>query len=112
MHAVALPHLALPRITITRRVLYLLLFAAILCCLLMSSADAGTTGEEFRELYDKFMGWSKGYLGKTIAAFAFLLGIGVSAGRQNMMPAIYGLILALIIGFGPELQESVLSAQV
>lgn len=80
--------------------------------LLMSSAHAGVTGTEFQETYDLIVGWAKGYLGKIFAIAAFLIGAGFSAARQNPMPAIFGLVLALIIGFGPSLIESILTAVV
>ena len=62
--------------------------------------------------YDLVVGWAKGYLGKIFAISAFLVGCGFAAARQNPMPAIFGLVLALIIGFGPDLIESMLTATV
>jgi conjugal transfer pilus assembly protein TraA len=79
---------------------------------LMATAHAGTTGDEFKDTYDLVMGWAKGYLGKIFAVAAFLIGAGFSAARQNPMPAIFGLVLALIIGFGPALLEKILTATI
>lgn len=79
---------------------------------LMATAHAGVTGTEFQVTYDLLVGWAKGYLGKIFAVAAFLIGAGFSAARQNPMPAIFGLVLALIIGFGPSLIESVLTATI
>jgi conjugal transfer pilus assembly protein TraA len=79
---------------------------------LMATAKAGVTGAEFQATYDLLVGWAKGYLGKIFAVAAFLIGCGFSAARQNPMPAIFGLVLALIIGFGPALIESILTATV
>lgn len=79
---------------------------------MMASAQAGVTGTEFQVTYDLIVGWAKGYLGKIFAVAAFLIGAGFSAARQNPMPAIFGLVLALIIGFGPSLIESILTATV
>lgn len=79
---------------------------------LMASAQAGVTGVEFQATYDLIVGWAKGYLGKIFAVAAFLIGAGFSAARQNPMPAIFGLVLALIIGFGPALIESILTATI
>lgn len=79
---------------------------------LMAIAFAGVTGDEFKETYDLLAGWAKGYLGKIFAVAAFLIGCGFAAARQNAMPAIYGLVLALIIAFGPGLIEKILTATV
>lgn len=87
-----------------------IIFVAIIA--LMTTAKAGVTGTEFQATYDLIVGWAKGYLGKIFAVAAFLIGAGFSAARQNPMPAIFGLVLALIIGFGPSLIESILTATV
>ena len=92
-----------------------LLIAALTSCAILAmlaSAKAGVTGTEFQATYDLIVGWAKGYLGKIFAVAAFLIGCGFSAARQNPMPAIFGLVLALIIGFGPSLIESILTATV
>ncbi len=86
-----------------------LLVALVLC---MATAQAGTTGDEFKETYDLVIGWAKGYLGKLFAMAAFLVGLGFSAARQNPMPAIFGLVLALIAGFGPSLIEKIMTATI
>lgn len=88
-------------------------FVAVLAVLaMMASAQAGTTGAEFKDTYDLVIGWAKGYLGKIFAVVAFLIGAGFSAARQNPMPAVFGLVLALIVGFGPALIEKILTATV
>ena len=86
--------------------------AILTVIILMTRAKAGVTGTEFQATYDLIVGWAKGYLGKIFAVAAFLIGAGFSAARQNPMPAIFGLVLALIIGFGPALIESILTAVV
>lgn len=82
------------------------------CVLLASVASAGVTGDEFQELYENAKNWADGYLGRAIAMLAFLLGAGWSAARQNMMPIIFGLILAILISIGPDLLDRLLSAVV
>lgn len=94
------------------RILTAALVFIVLMFLLSLGADAGTTGLEFQVTYDLIVGWAKGYLGKIFAISAFLVGCGFSAARQNPMPAVFGLVLALIIGFGPSLIESMLTATV
>jgi conjugal transfer pilus assembly protein TraA len=85
-------------------------FFAISMLLMVVAAQAGTTGTEFKELYDMFIGWAKGYLGKIFAILSFLIGCGFAAARQSPMPAVFGLIMAMIIGFGPGLIEKLLTA--
>lgn len=94
------------------RILTAALVFIVLMFLLNLGADAGVTGLEFKTTYDLVVGWAKGYLGKIFAISAFLVGCGFAAARQNPMPAIFGLVLALIIGFGPDLIESMLTATV
>jgi conjugal transfer pilus assembly protein TraA len=105
---------AAPHSTILSPCKTLLIAALAVVALLvtMSSARAGVTGTEFQATYELIVGWAKGYLGKIFAVAAFLIGCGFSAARQNPMPAIFGLVLALIIGFGPGLIESILTATV
>ncbi|MBB3221702.1 TraA family conjugative transfer protein [Pseudoduganella umbonata] len=101
------PRLGMPRLT--RKHLVMLTIGSVL---LVGIASAGTTGDEFKELYDNAKDWANGYLGRVIAMLSFLLGAGWSAAKQNMMPVIFGLILAIIISIGPALLEKVLSAVV
>lgn len=97
---------------LSRKTLLLAALALVALLVTMSSARAGVTGTEFQATYELIVGWAKGYLGKIFAVAAFLIGCGFSAARQNPMPAIFGLVLALIIGFGPGLIESILTATV
>jgi conjugal transfer pilus assembly protein TraA len=101
-----------PNASQPRNMLRLLAITVMVMIVLMACAVAGTTGEEFRETYDLLIGWAKGYLGKIFAVAAFLIGCGFSAARQNPMPVIFGLVLALIVGFGPSLIERILTATV
>lgn len=95
-----------------RLVVQLALMVLFVFALCFVQAHAGTTGDEFKDTYDLIIGWAKGYLGKIFAVAAFLVGCGFAAARQNPMPAIFGLVLALIIGFGPGLIEKLLTAVV
>lgn len=98
--------------TPSRKTLVIATMVLMVIMALMATAHAGVTGTEFQVTYDLIVGWAKGYLGKIFAVAAFLIGAGFSAARQNPMPAIFGLVLALIIGFGPSLIESILTATV
>jgi conjugal transfer pilus assembly protein TraA len=99
-------------VTPSRKTLLIASFIVVAILATMATAKAGVTGTEFQATYDLIVGWAKGYLGKIFAVAAFLIGAGFSAARQNPMPAIFGLVLALIIGFGPSLIESILTATV
>lgn len=96
----------------SRKALVILSFVLAIAMLFMASVHAGTTGLEFKDTFDLIVGWAKGYLGKIFAVAAFLIGCGFAAARQNPMPAIFGLVLALIIGFGPNLIDSILTATI
>lgn len=101
------PRIALPRLTSRH-----LVAAGAISLLLVGMASAGVTGDEFKDLYEDANRWAEGYLGRAIAMLSFILGAGWSAARQNMMPVIFGIILAIIISIGPNLLDSVLSATV
>lgn len=113
MYALAAPTPGLPKMEArTARLFIQVAFLLVCATIFISGAIAGTTGEEFKETYDLLMGWATGYLGKIFAIAAFLVGCGWAAGKQNPMPAIFGLVLAIIIGFGPGLVEKLLTAVV
>ena len=87
----------------------LALFALILLAL---DASAGTTATEFQGIYDKLKAWTSGYLGKAIALFAFLLGLGVGVAKSSPIPAISGVVFALFVAFGPAVLEGIAIATV
>lgn len=101
-----------PLAILPRRSLLIASLAVLVAIAMMASATAGVTGTEFQATYELIVGWAKGYLGKIVAVSSFLIGAGFSAARQNPMPVIFGLVLALFIGFGPSLIESILTATV
>ncbi|HVA40171.1 MAG TPA: hypothetical protein VNF49_05865, partial [Candidatus Binataceae bacterium] len=47
---------------------------ALLLTLAAGSALAGTTGTEFQTMYTTLLNWATGFLGKSIAIAAFILG--------------------------------------
>ena len=85
---------------------------ALLAMLLLAAfnADAGTTGAEFKGIYDKLVDWTSGYLGKAIALFAFLLGLGIGVAQSSPIPAIAGIVFALFVAFGPAVLEGIATA--
>lgn len=78
--------------------------------LLALNAMAGTTATEFQGIYDKLKDWTSGYLGKAIALFAFLLGLGVGVAKSSPIPAISGVVFALFVAFGPAVLEGIATA--
>lgn len=88
----------------------LLLFALLL--LVAMNVDAGTTATEFQGVYDKIKDWTSGYLGKAIALFAFLLGLGVGVAKSSPIPAISGIVFALFVAFGPAVLEGIATATI
>jgi conjugal transfer pilus assembly protein TraA len=92
----------------------ILMVAALLALLVLAVgiAHAGTTGTEFQGIYDKIKDWTSGYLGRSIAAFAFLLGLGAGVAKGSPIPAIAGVVFALFVAFGPAVLEGIATATV
>ena len=74
------------------------------------SAVAGTGGGEFQTLYNMLFSWTTGFLGKAIALFAFLLGAGMGVARSNIMPALIGIVFALVLTLGPNIIAGMFTA--
>ena len=90
---------------------WVIAFALLAMLLLIAfNADAGTTGTEFKGIYDKLKDWTSGYLGKAIALFAFLLGLGIGVAKSSPIPAIAGIVFALFVAFGPAVLEGIATA--
>lgn len=75
-----------------------------------SGVIAGVTGNEFQALHTLLTGWASGYLGKSIAIAAFLMGAGFAAAKQNLVPALFGLLVALVFLVGPSIIDNMLTA--
>lgn len=75
-------------------------------------AQAGTTGTEFQALHTLLTGWANGYLGKALAIAAFLFGAGYGVAKQTIVPAILGIVFALIFAVGPGIINGMLSATI
>lgn len=76
------------------------------------SAYAGTTGAEFQGLYDTVLGWAQGYLGKAMAVAAFLFGAGFGVAKQTILPAVLGIVFALVFTVGPGIITGMLTATI
>jgi conjugal transfer pilus assembly protein TraA len=75
-------------------------------------AFAGTSGTEFGGLYNLVKGWSEGYLGRTLAIAAFLVGAIVGFAKSTAMPALVGIIFAVMFAIGPGIIDGIASALV
>ena len=76
------------------------------------SATAGTTGTEFQGLHTMLTGWANGYLGKALAVAAFLFGAGFGVAKQTILPAILGIVFALVFAIGPGVIDGMLTATI
>ena len=86
----------------------LLIMAAALI-FLPGLAVAGTTGTEFQTLYTLVLGWAQGFLGKTIAISAFIIGLGMGIAKSSPIPALTGVVFALFVVYIPTVIGSVVT---
>jgi conjugal transfer pilus assembly protein TraA len=85
----------------------------VLALALMLSAGAvvaGTTGAEFTALYTLLFGWTTGFLGKSIAIGAFLIGAFAGFAKSTIMPALIGIGFALLFAIGPGIIDGIVTA--
>jgi conjugal transfer pilus assembly protein TraA len=88
-----------------------LLFAVwVLVGLFSVSAFAGTTGTEFQGIYQMIHDWATGYLGRTLAISAFIIGAGMGLARSSAIPALIGVVVALFMFYIPQVIDSILTA--
>ena len=92
-----------PRITLAATV-------ALGLALVAGSAHAGTTGSEFETMYTTMLNWARGYLGKSIAIAAFILGAGVGIARSSPIPALVGIVFALFMVYVPTIIDTIMTA--
>ena len=90
-----------PRIAVT---------VGVLLALAAGSALAGTTGTEFQSMYTTLLNWVNGYLGKSIAIAAFILGAGIGIARSSPIPALIGVVFALFMVYVPTIIDSIMTA--
>ena len=77
---------------------------------LAAPAFAGTSGTEFGAMYNLVKGWSEGYLGRTLAIASFLVGAIVGFAKSTAMPALVGIIFAVLFAIGPGVIDGIASA--
>ena len=84
----------------------------VVLTLAAGSALAGTTGTEFQTMYTTLLNWVNGYLGKSIAIAAFILGAGIGIARSSPIPALAGVVFALFMVYVPTIIDSIMTAVV
>ena len=87
-----------------------LFVSIVLLMLCVSSVWAGTGGTEFTDLYTTIQGWSQGYLGKTIAIGAFIVGMGIGIAQQSIMAIALGIGAAMAVQYAPNIIDSMVTA--
>lgn len=75
-----------------------------------ATASASTDGAEFQNLYNLLVGWSEGYLGKALAIAAFLTGAIVGFAKSTAMPALVGVVFAVVFSIGPGIISGMMTA--
>ena len=83
---------------------------AVVRALAAGSALAGTTGTEFQTMYTTLLNWATGFLGKSIAIAAFILGAGIGIARSSPIPALAGVVFALFMVYVPTIIDSIMTA--
>ena len=86
--------------------------AFTLLTLVSGVAMAGTTGSEFLALYTLLTGWASGYLGKALAIAAFITGAILGFAKGTAMPALIGIVFAIIFSIGPGVIDTMLAATI
>jgi len=55
-------------------------------------------------------GWAEGYLGKALAIAAFVTGAIVGFAKSTAMPALIGIVFAIVFGLGPTIINGMFAA--
>jgi conjugal transfer pilus assembly protein TraA len=99
--------------TPSRLTMGLLLATVALALMSLSTmSQAGTSGEEFKGLFDMLTGWMNGYLARSVALAASIAGALYGLAKQNPLLATVGIVFAVILSVGPAVINGILSAVV
>ena len=90
-----------------RMVVCLIVLIAVLA---PAIALAGTADTEFQPLYQKFIDWVSGYLGKTLAVAALIAGLFIGIVKQSPLAAVAGVGTAIFAAYGPTVIEGLVGA--
>lgn len=77
-----------------------------------SAVLASTTGSEFQNLHDTFVGWVQGYGGAAISVAAVGLGGLASLARQTPFPILTGIGSAVLLQYSPDVVGLIITATV
>ncbi|GEM_PF-5916684 len=88
----------------------LILFLLLVVLVVPALSYAGTADPEFQPLLQKLLDWVGGYLGKSLAVGALIVGLGIGLAQQTLMPALVGVGVALIAAFGPGIITGLVTA--
>lgn len=89
---------------------YAIIALAMCLSLYAVSAMAGTGGTEFTEIYTTIQGWAQGYLGKTIALAAFVVGMALGITQQSIMAIALGIGGGIAVYYTPNIIDSLVVA--
>lgn len=87
-------------------------FAALAMTMVAAAAIAGTTGDEFEQLYKLLLGWAEGFLARSIAIAASIIGALYGMAKQNPILALIGIVFAVILAIGPSVINGIVSVVV
>lgn len=74
------------------------------------AAQGAAQDTEFQQMFLQVNKWATGNLARTIALATFLVGIGISVGKQTLFPAVMGIIVAFTAAYGPSVIGSIMTA--
>jgi conjugal transfer pilus assembly protein TraA len=83
--------------------------AALTMTMVAAAAIAGTTGDEFEQLYNLLLGWAEGFLARSIAIAASIIGALYGMAKQNPILALIGIVFAVILAIGPSVINGIVS---
>ena len=76
-----------------------------------AGGDGGVVGgDEFQDIWDLLQGWTQGVLGRIIALGALIVGIAFGLVRQNIIAAVVGIAMAIVLQYGPDVIEGIMTA--
>lgn len=90
--------------------LFVCLFAVTPDIFAAGTTTTGSSANDFVDIYNKFVDWTAGSLGKAIALAMFLLGLGVGVMRQSPLPAVSGVVAAMFVAYGPKILSDIATA--
>lgn len=91
-------------------------FAAVVglvaaCGAVYAGVDGSSPGgDEFQGIWDLIAGWSQGWLGRILALGALIVGIAFGLIRQSVVAAVVGIAMAVVLQYGPDVIEGVVTA--